>query len=278
MSDPESESSVVGGTTAAPPAMAPPAMAAGQLQAEPESASASTGIRLAACPHCHAPCPGSLEEHVQQCEDARLDMAIAQEAEPASCTLQLAPLISTRNKLRVLLLRANSPNPLRLDDEEKAIRAHLQPADVSDADARVVIKSLPSVTFSDVRAAMRTFKPHCVHYMGHGTSENLVLADDDGSAYGTADLAALFKEQSQCFLAVFNCCFSAEVAAAVSRDGCVHLAVGTSCQVCRSFCLPTFIPLPLYLSLSLPHISALAALLVFSSPTFREFSHPLSLS
>lgn len=79
-------------------------------------------------------------------------------------------------KLRILLLGASSLGDLRIGREQKRIRAAVQAAlhrDYVEIDAR------PSATTADLLDGVTGFRPHVIHFSGHGDYDLLEFEHDD---------------------------------------------------------------------------------------------------
>jgi len=79
-------------------------------------------------------------------------------------------------KLRILLLGAASLGDLRIGREQKRIRVAVQSAlhrDYVEIDAR------PSATTADLLDGITRFRPHVVHFSGHGADDLIVFEDDN---------------------------------------------------------------------------------------------------
>ncbi|MCP4698891.1 MAG: TIR domain-containing protein [Gammaproteobacteria bacterium] len=120
---------------------------------------------------------------------------------------------------RILVLAANPHNTarLRLDEEHRKIEEVLRQARLRD---RFEIKHSPAARDEDIQQMMLDFKPHIVHFCGHGESDGIAFADENGQAHWVSGeaLAGLFKlcsEHLQCV--VLNACYSEKQARIISR-------------------------------------------------------------
>jgi hypothetical protein len=121
---------------------------------------------------------------------------------------------------RFLFLQANPGHAptLRLDEELRAVRGALQDAERS---GRLVIDQRSAVRIDDAREALHRFRPHIVHFSGHGTAGGeLLMPECDGGIRRVdyaplAELFALLKGEIR--LAVFNACHSSQLARAVAQ-------------------------------------------------------------
>jgi hypothetical protein len=127
---------------------------------------------------------------------------------------------STRKKKTILFLAANPKDstPLDLKREVQEIDAGLQR---SQKHSKFVLKQEWAVTPSDVQRAMLDYKPHIVHFSGHGTGTGgLVLENATGNAQfvrsaALAGLFELFADTVECV--VLNACYSDIQAAAIAH-------------------------------------------------------------
>jgi len=129
---------------------------------------------------------------------------------------------------RILFLAANPKNtsPLRLDKEVRAISNGLMLAKKRDL---FVFEQEWAVDPTNVRRAMLNFKPHIIHFSGHGAGiEGLVFESNEGdcgqlvSTEALAGLFELFADQVECVL--LNACYSEIQAEAINRN--INYVVG----------------------------------------------------
>jgi len=138
-----------------------------------------------------------------------------------------APLMSSparsstaRKKKTILFLAANPKDstPLDLTREVKEIEEGLQRSQKRE---KFLLEQVWAVTPSDVQRAMLDYKPHIVHFSGHGTGAGgLVLEDGTGQAQfvrsaALAGLFELFADKVECV--VLNACYSDVQAAAIAH-------------------------------------------------------------
>ncbi|MBE7383391.1 MAG: TIR domain-containing protein [Leptolyngbya sp. SIO1E4] len=125
-------------------------------------------------------------------------------------------------KVRKILVLAANPKDtvkLRLDQEVRDIQEGLQRSKQRD---QFVIEQRWSVRPRDIQRALLDVEPHILHFLGHGTSnEGLVFEDNAGNAQfvsgdALANLFALFAEQIECV--VLNGCYSAEQGDAIAQQ------------------------------------------------------------
>lgn len=118
-----------------------------------------------------------------------------------------------QERLRVLLLGASSEGDLRVGREQKRIRAAVESAlhrDLVDLDVR------PAATADDLLDGVSRFRPHIVHFSGHGDADLIVLEKEldephDGvgvTAQAFADAIAATDEPP--LLVLLNACDSAK--------------------------------------------------------------------
>ena len=116
-----------------------------------------------------------------------------------------------KNAKRILFLAANPKNtsPLRLDKEVREIENGL----ISKKPGQFCFEKKWAVRPIDVQRAMLEFKPHIVHFSGHGEGiEGLVLESSEGeygqlvSTEALAGLFKLFSDEVECV--ILNACYS----------------------------------------------------------------------
>lgn len=119
---------------------------------------------------------------------------------------------------KILILTANPKDTvkLRLDEEVRDIREGLQRSQQRD---QFIIEQRWAVRPRDIQRALLDIEPQILHFLGHGTSnEGLVFEDNAGNAQfvtgeALASLFSLFAEYIECV--VLNGCYSAEQAEAI---------------------------------------------------------------
>ena len=124
----------------------------------------------------------------------------------------------------ILVLAANPKTtpPLRLDEEVREIDAGLQRAKKRE---RFNLQQRFAVRVRDVSQALLDFKPHIVHFCGHGFGDDgLAFEDQTGKLQyvSTAALAGLFELFSPKFnqkleCVILNACYSEVQATAISQ-------------------------------------------------------------
>lgn len=134
-------------------------------------------------------------------------------------------------RLRILFVAANPTDAarLRLDEEYRLVRRRMQD-NVEAGNADVRLES--AARLDDLLKALADYKPHVVHFAGHGNEEAVCLETDEGVT------AALTKEQLSAFLellrrhvrlVVLNACRSAPHTETLARA--VDYVVGTKVAV-----------------------------------------------
>lgn len=131
-------------------------------------------------------------------------------------------------KLRVLLLGAASKGDLRVAREQSRIRAAVESALHRD---QIEIDARPSATPDDLLDGLSKFRPHIVHFSGHGNSNLIQFEDDEDEPHdGVVVTAEAFSNAIQATdysprLVVLNSCSSAPQAMKLV-EGIVPLAIG----------------------------------------------------
>ncbi len=136
-------------------------------------------------------------------------------------------------KLRVLLLGASSAGDLRVGREQARIRAAVQSAlhrDLIEIDMR------PAATTADLLDGITRFRPHVVHFSGHGNADLIEFEqdlDDQHQGVGIAARAvasAIAGTDDPPLLVLLNACHSASQ---IQRlvDGVVPFAIGMSDEI-----------------------------------------------
>jgi hypothetical protein len=124
-------------------------------------------------------------------------------------------------EVRTILILAANPKDtvkLRLDQEVRDIQEGLQRSQRRD---QFKIEQRWAVSPRDIQRALLDVNPQILHFLGHGTShEGLVFEDNAGNAQfvsgeALASLFALFADQLECV--VLNGCYSANQAQAIAQ-------------------------------------------------------------
>jgi hypothetical protein len=120
---------------------------------------------------------------------------------------------------KILFLSANPEGGggLALDKEVREIEEGLQRAKQRE---QFDVRSKWAVRYKDLRRALMDYRPHIVHFAGHGEEKSLVVEGHLGLAEHvyTTVLAGLFEQCSdhvECV--ILNACYSAEHADAISE-------------------------------------------------------------
>ena len=134
---------------------------------------------------------------------------------------------------RMLFLAANprDQGQLRLAKEHRVIKHALRAAEYGD---QFEIEFAGAVRPRDLQDHLRRYKPHIVHFSGHGgsTSGRIILEDDDEQAQAVPtpalnQLFRIFNDNIRCV--VLNACLSESQAEAIKEEvGCV---VGMSAKI-----------------------------------------------
>lgn len=133
---------------------------------------------------------------------------------------------------KILILAANpqGTSGLRLDEEVREINAGLRQAKHRE---QFVLEQWWAVRTRDVQRAMLNFKPHIVHFSGHGAGDGgLAFEDEKGQvklvdAEALAGLFELFAEQVECV--VLNACYSEIQAKAIARQ--INYVIGMNQEI-----------------------------------------------
>lgn len=118
---------------------------------------------------------------------------------------------------RILLVAANPTDSrsLALPKEFRDIEARIQSSEYRDF---FEIKPIGATRYNDFRQQLLLFKPHIVHFSGHGVEKGLVLEDDHStteiaSTERITELLSKVTEHLECI--IFNACDSVKTAEAV---------------------------------------------------------------
>lgn len=130
-------------------------------------------------------------------------------------------------KIKVLFLAASpqDQNPLRLDEEIRAIMEKVRASEYRDS---VELVSWWAVRPSDLLQALNEHKPHIVHFSGHGSdSDELLFQDSNGNTKPVsraAIMATMNTMADNIQVVVFNSCFSRGQAEEITQY--VDMAIG----------------------------------------------------
>jgi hypothetical protein len=132
------------------------------------------------------------------------------------------------NKARVLVLVSSSKEkrPVNVLEEWRYIEKELE----SDGkDTKFELKVVPAPRFNDIVKEISSFKPHLIHFAGHGDQEDIWIQDDDGSEMPLSieHLKQIAKAVGRGVEGFFlNCCKSKVLAESVIGIGTVDFAIG----------------------------------------------------
>jgi len=135
--------------------------------------------------------------------------------------------------LRVLILGASSEGDLRVGREQKRIRAAVESALHRD---QIQLDVRPAATTADLLDGMTRFRPHVVHFSGHGGRDLIVFEEERDEQHAgqpvtaTAFLAALEATDDPPLLVLLNACDSADQAASLVGAG-VPFAIGMTDEI-----------------------------------------------
>jgi hypothetical protein len=133
-------------------------------------------------------------------------------AESLASNAYLATRQPKRERLRILMLGAASDGDLRVGREQKRIRAAVQSALHRDA---IEMDPRPAATPGDLLDGLTKFRPHIVHFSGHGDEDLIVFEDEiDQHHEGVVVTASAFARALAAvdeppLLVVLNACNSA---------------------------------------------------------------------
>jgi hypothetical protein len=120
---------------------------------------------------------------------------------------------------KILILSANPEDTdrLRLDKEIREIEEGLN---LSEWREQFHIQSKWAVRYKDLRRALMKYKPHFVHFAGHGEDGRLMVESDEGLAVpiSTKALSGLFEicsDHVECV--ILNACYSAQQADVINK-------------------------------------------------------------
>ncbi len=148
------------------------------------------------------------------------------------------------NDKRIILLFSASPHDirhLRVNDEWRQISRELDASTNRDS-FDLVYK--PSVQIQDITRAMQRQKPEIVHFSGHGTQENLMIQNANGSfemfpEQSIMRLFTLFADKGDLKCVVLNACYSKTIAKAISELGLYVVGMSTKVKDVASISFST---------------------------------------
>jgi hypothetical protein len=120
--------------------------------------------------------------------------------------------MESRQDKKVILLLSASPKDagrLRIEEEEREIKEQLRLAGYG----HLPIHSSGASRPRDIQQALLDFRPHVVHFSGHGAKEGLALENDGGTGQlvepeALGRLFELFARRSPIECVVLNSCYS----------------------------------------------------------------------
>jgi hypothetical protein len=134
--------------------------------------------------------------------------------------------------IRVLFLAANpvTTGRLRIDQEAREIEEKLQRSGERD---KIELITQWAVRFEDLQRCLLEFKPHIVHFSGHGTNENELIVEDRAGAPRVLEqetLLELFDAlRNNIRVVILNACYSAVQATAIT--GVIDCAIGMTNKI-----------------------------------------------
>lgn len=144
----------------------------------------------------------------------------------------LRPAEEVEPPVRILFLAANptDTDPLRLGEEVRTIDERLREADYRDQ-----LDLVPhfAVRLEDLSKSLLRYKPHLVHFSGHGSPSGAIILEDasgrsnEVSPKVLGDLFGILRDNLRCV--VLNACYSATQAKEVT-DG-IDCVIGTTRRI-----------------------------------------------
>jgi hypothetical protein len=135
-------------------------------------------------------------------------------------------------KIRVLFVAANprDESPLLLDEEIRDITTKIRASEYRDS---VELISAWAARPADLLQALNQYRPHVVHFSGHGSPEGeIIFLDINGEAKPVSQAAIVEVMKAtgdELRLVVFNSCFSSSQAEAVTRH--IDVAIGMNAPI-----------------------------------------------
>ncbi len=131
--------------------------------------------------------------------------------------------------IRILFLAANPKDtlPLRLDAEMRAIDQALQQAKFRN---QFEIHQHWAVKVADIQNLLLRYKPHIVHFSGHGSGASEIILEDSSGNSSPVSMGALsqlfsvLKDNIKCV--VLNACYSEQQAQAIAQN--IDCVIGMS--------------------------------------------------
>ncbi|MEN3334333.1 MAG: hypothetical protein V7641_3698 [Blastocatellia bacterium] len=124
------------------------------------------------------------------------------------------------NKTTVLLLATNQLEIayVRLDDELREIDEKIHVARFGNS---FEFESRPAIKVSELRSLLFRYKPHIIHFSGHGRASGEIILEDDAGGMritGVDELIGILRTiKDNLRLAVFNVCYSKAYAEAFAE-------------------------------------------------------------
>ncbi len=138
-----------------------------------------------------------------------------------------------RKRRRILLIAANPADTsgLQLAKEFRKIKKIIKNAKESDL---FDIEQTEATQFADLRCALLDYKPHIVHFSGHGVEDGILLENEQGSTQTIStqvltELIKLSNENNTIECVILNACDSQASAEAISEH--VKYAIGMNAPV-----------------------------------------------
>jgi CHAT domain len=142
-----------------------------------------------------------------------------------------------KSKVRILFLSANPDDTTRLKVEQEVNRIEDKIAATEGFRDQFELKQRHAITLPDLQSQLLRFKPHVVHFSGHGSNKGKLIFENPSSGEHQeappGALSRLFKVMNQrasndekIGLAVLNACYSENLAKAISES--VDCVVGVS--------------------------------------------------
>lgn len=145
-------------------------------------------------------------------QQQEIEQRVVATAENAVSNLLAVPRTAKTEKLRVLLLGSASEGDIRVNREQKRIRAAVDSALHRD---QIELDVRPAATTTDLLDGVTRFRPHVVHFSGHSSTGTLVFEREvDAPHEGAAVTANAFASAVQAtddrpLLVILNSCDSA---------------------------------------------------------------------
>jgi len=150
---------------------------------------------------------------------------------PAPATTSPATLFDPSRKIRILFMEANpvDTGKLRLDEEFREIKNRIQQSEFRD---RFELVCEWAVRVDDIMRCLMSHKPDIVHFSGHGEYGEILLENNDGTAYAVpagalSKLFSLLKDNIRCV--VLNACYTEPQAKSISEH--IDYVVGMSTAI-----------------------------------------------